>query len=489
MKRFTRILATLGPACNDRSVLRAMLESGMDGARLNLSHGSHEEHRRRVAALRGEARALDRPIAVVADLQGPKIRTSGPVPGGSVHLKSGTRVTLVSRAVPARRDRLGVSLRGFASQVKRGERILIDDGRLRLRVERIRGESVITEVERGGVIGERRGVNLPDSWIRLPPLTPKDKRDLDFALDLGVDYIAQSFVAEAADVRVLRRRLRRLQSDIPIIAKLERPRALENLDDILEEADGVMVARGDLGVEIPLEQVPAAQKRIIARAGERARLCITATQMLETMVRSAVPTRAEVSDVANAVFDGTDVVMLSAETAIGDDPPAAIAMMAKIVQAAEEDQPATAWEVQPQARRQFREVLARAAANAAHRIRARAVVALTLSGRTALRVSKLRSYVPVLAIAPSATIVRRAMLYWGVAPLQHRFVESSDRLRAAVERTLLDRRLIAPGDPIAWLGGVQPGRMAHDFLQLRQVPRPGRTGTSAAKRKRQGRRR
>jgi len=241
-----------------------------------------------------------------------------------------------------------------------------------------------------------------------------------------------------------------------------------------------MVARGDLGVEIPLEQVPAAQKRIIARAGEQARLCITATQMLETMVHSAVPTRAEVSDVANAVFDGTDVVMLSAETAIGEDPAGVVNMMAKIVNAAEEDKPQTLWHVRSQARRKFREVLARAASEAAHRINARALIALTLSGRTAMRVSKLRSFVPVLAITPQATICRRANLYWGVTPLQHRFVTNSDTLRASVERSLMKLGWIAAGDPVAWLGGVQPGRMAHDFLQLREVPRVRQSGTSTA---------
>jgi pyruvate kinase len=489
MTRFTRILATLGPASTDRSVLRAMLEAGMDAVRLNFSHGTHEEHRRRVEAVRAEARALGRPVAVVADLQGPKIRTSGPVPGGSIQLETGTRVTLVSRAVKARPDRLGVSLRRFASHVERGERILIDDGRLRLRVVGVRPDAVTAQVERGGRIGERRGVNLPDSRMRLTPVTAKDKRDMAFAIELDVDYIAQSFVGEAGDVRILRRHLQRLQATIPIIAKLERPRALDDLDAILDEADGVMVARGDLGVEIPLEKVPAAQKRIIARAGEKARLCITATQMLESMVHKSVPTRAEVSDVANAVFDGTDVVMLSAETAIGENPPAVVGMMARIVREAERDTPKTLWEVQPHARRPFREVLARAAAHAAHRIQARALVVLTLSGRTALRVSKLRSYVPVLAIAPVATVVRRAMLYWGVQPLQHHFVSNSDHLRASVESRLLDEHLIAPGDPIAWLGGVQPGRMAHDFLQLREVPRPRPTGTSAAGRKpRRGRR-
>jgi pyruvate kinase len=390
-------------------------------------------------------------------------------------------VILAPGAIPARTDRLGVSLPHFAELVRAGERILLDDGRLRLRIKRLRGDRVICEVERGGVIRERRGINLPDSLVYLPPLTAKDKRDLDFGIELGVDFIAQSFVAAADDVRALRRRLQRAKADIPIIAKLERPLALQNLDEIVEVSDGVMVARGDLGVEIPLEQVPAAQKRIIATAGEQARLCITATQMLETMVHSAVPTRAEVSDVANAVFDGTDVVMLSAETAVGEDPAGVIAMMAKILKAAEQDKPQTIWHVGSHARRQFREVLARAASEAAHRIGARALIALTLSGRTALRVSKLRSFVPVLAIAPLPSVCRRANLYWGVTPLQHRFVTNSDQLRASVERMLLKGGFIAPGDPVAWLGGVQPGRMAHDFLQLRQVPEARQTGTSTAR--------
>lgn len=482
--RYTKILGTLGPASSDADVIRSMLAAGLDGARLNMSHGTHAEHRARVDVLRREAAVLARPLAIVLDLQGPKIRTAGPIAAGELELRAGSSITLVGRSVPATPRRLGIGLRGLPRQVRRRDTILLDDGKLRLRVCRIRGDEVVCEVEVGGTIRERRGVNIPGTRLRLPALTRKDRCDLEFGLDIGVDYVAQSFVSSAADVRTLRRALNRHGVDLPIIAKLERPRALEHLDEILEVAEGVMVARGDLGVEIPVEEVPAAQKHIIARAGERGRLCVTATQMLETMIEKPQPTRAEVSDVANAVFDGTDVVMLSGETAVGRDPVAVVAMMARIVHGAESPPRPTAWRARVHLNRPFKGVLAQAASEAARAIQARALVALTMSGATALRVSKHRPSLPILAVTPRPETLRRAALYWGVVPVLHRFIASSDRLRREVEDRLVRSGHLRPGDVVAYLGGSQPGDVATDFLQLRRLGVDPASGRAAQPKRR-----
>ncbi len=467
--RFTKILATLGPASGDAETIGGMLAAGLDGARLNMSHGTPEEHRARVRILRREARRLERPVALVLDLQGPKLRTAGSVPEEGVELLSGGRVVLVGRAVPATPRRLGVALPSLARSLAPRERVLIDDGKVRLRVRRVRGDEVHCDIEMGGRIGPRRGVNLPDTTLSLPTLTRKDQRDLELGMKLGADYVALSFVSSGDDVRALRRRLQRLGADVRIIAKLERPRALDNLDDILERADGVMVARGDLGVEIPVEQVPAAQKHIIARAGERGRLCVTATQMLETMIEKPSPTRAEVSDVANAVFDGTDVVMLSGETAVGHNPVRVVETMARIVRGAESRQHVRSWRVLPSPDDPVRAVIAEAASNAARSLQARALVVLTMSGSTALRVSKHHLHLPIYAITYRDATLRRAALYRGVLPMRHRFRANSDRLLAEIERDLVQSGHLHADDRVAYLGGANPGGVATDFLQLRRV--------------------
>ena len=476
--RFTKILATLGPASGEVETIRGMLEAGLDGARLNMSHGSADEHRARMRVLRREARRMGRPIAVVLDLQGPKLRTAGSAPEEGVELLSGGRVVLVGRAVPATPRRLGISLPRLARHLRPKERVLIDDGKLRLRVHRVRGDEVHCVVEVGGRVGTRRGVNLPDTKLSLPSLTRKDQRDLELGIKLGADYVALSFVSSADDVRALRRRLERAGSDLRIIAKLERPRALDNLDAILECADGVMVARGDLGVEIPVEQVPAAQKLIISRAGERGRLCVTATQMLETMIEKPVPTRAEVSDVANAVFDGSDVVMLSGETAVGHNPVLVVETMARIVRGAESREYARSWRVRPSPDDPVRAVIAEAASNAARALKARALVVLTMSGSTALRVSKHHLRLPIYAITYRDATLRRAALFRGVVPLPHRFLANSDRLLAEIERDLVRSERLHRGDRVAYLGGANPGGVATDFLQLRRVG-SRRRGSSA----------
>jgi pyruvate kinase len=467
--RRTKILATLGPASSRRAVLEAMVAAGMDGVRLNLSHGSHREHAQRAHAARRAAAAAGRPLALVLDLAGPKIRTAGPVRGEVVEIPAGAGVTFVGRAVAATPQRIGIALRHLEQRVRAGERILLDDGRMQFRVERIRGEEVHCRVEVGGTLRARRGVSLPDSRLELTPLTRKDERDLAFGLELGVDYVAQSFVARAGDVRVLQRAIQRHAAHVPIIAKLERRSALHQLDAILDVADGVMVARGDLGVEIPVERVPAAQKYILARAGERGRLAITATEMLETMIERDVPTRAEVSDVANAVYDGTDVLMLSGETAIGKHPAAAVGAMHRIALAAESPLRPTRWTVQYDASRAFTSVLAGAAQKSATQVTARALVVVTGDGKSALVASKHRPSVPVFAVASRPEVLRRAALFWGVTPWRHSLRRATERLMHELETALREAGHVRGGDVVAYLGGSHAWGAVTDMVRLTRV--------------------
>lgn len=337
MYRRAKIIATIGPASQERATLREMLLAGMDVARLNFSHGAHEEHRRVFAELRSLADEMDRPLTILQDLQGPKIRT-GEVPGGQIELQKGGALTLAAGGASAEPGQVAVDFPGLPDYVKKGSRILVDDGNLELRVTGVAPDEnlrqVFTQVVLGGALKSHKGINLPGVKLDVTALTQKDLDDLAFGLELGVDAVAMSFVRRADDVALLRRAIQqRSPGGRPplVIAKLERPEALENLAAIIAEADGVMVARGDLGVEMTPEAVPIAQKRVIELANRKAKIVITATQMLESMIQQPRPTRAEASDVANAVFDGTDAVMLSGETAVGRRPAQAVRMMAGII--------------------------------------------------------------------------------------------------------------------------------------------------------------
>src|SRR6201988_3189688 len=333
--RHSKIVCTIGPASCTPKMIDRLLEAGMDVARLNFSHGSHEEHAKNFAMLRAAAVRLKKPIAILADLQGPKIRT-GPLAGGSpVLLRSGQRFVITTARVLGDSTRVSTVFRPLPREVHRGDRILLSDGLIELRVMQVRAPEVICEVANGGALGEHKGINLPVIKLRVPSLTPKDREDLAFALKHGANYIAVSFVRRPEDVLLAKSLVRRARKDTPVIAKLEKPEAIENLAAILRVADGVMVARGDLGVEMSPERVPVVQKTIIARAREARVPVITATQMLESMTENPRPTRAEASDVANAIFDGTDAVMLSAETASAKYPIEAVSMMARIIEQAE----------------------------------------------------------------------------------------------------------------------------------------------------------
>ena len=329
--RRAKIVGTLGPASRSEAVFRQMVRAGLDVARLNFSHGSHEQKTELIRMVRGVSEQECKPICILADLQGPKIRTGRLEGGEPVLLAAGDRLTITPRDIAGNATLVSTTFQTLAENLVPGSRILLSDGLIELRVVDIHGEDVVCEIVNGGVLGEKKGINLPGIPVNVPSLTEKDEEDLEFALEAGVDAIAVSFVRTADDVRHVKARVAALNSDAWVIAKLEKPQAIEHLDSILEIADGIMVARGDLGVEVPPEKVPAIQKHIIKRAAEFRKPVITATQMLESMIDNPRPTRAEASDVANAIYDGTDAVMLSGETAAGKYPVEAFAMTAKIV--------------------------------------------------------------------------------------------------------------------------------------------------------------
>src|SRR6266853_2293213 len=328
--RHSKIVCTIGPASRSPKMIDRLLGAGMDVARLNFSHGTHEEHAKNISTLRAAAVQHEKPIAILADLQGPKIRTGPLAGGGPVLLRTGQKFMITTAKILGDSTRVNTVFTPLPREVHRGDRILLSDGLIELRVEKVSGRNVLCEVVNGGALGEHKGINLPGVQLRVPALTPKDRADLKFALRQGVDYIAVSFVRHPEDVLLAKRLIRRARKETPVIAKLEKPEAIENLEGILRVSDGVMVARGDLGVEMNPERVPVAQKNIIARAREFRRPVITATQMLESMTENPRPTRAEASDVANAIFDGSDAVMLSAETASGKYPVEAVSIIARI---------------------------------------------------------------------------------------------------------------------------------------------------------------
>jgi pyruvate kinase len=469
--RRTKIIATLGPATATPLALTGLLRAGVDVARLNMSHGDHAGHARMIAKTRVAAAALGRPVAILADLQGSKARVGRLAGGGPLLLRRGDVLTLTPRKVPGRPGLIPTSRRGLGHDVRRGDPILLDDGRLELAVVRSRGEDVIARVVTGGLLHEHKGMNLPGTDLGDRTLTPKDRADLEFALRLGVDYLALSFVRSAGDVERVRRVLGRRGRHVPLIAKLEVRRAVERLPEILKAADGVMVARGDLGVEVPLERVPVLQKWILQEANRAGVIAITATQMLESMVEQPRPTRAEASDVANAIFDGTDAVMLSAETASGTFPLRAVAVMDRIIREAEKSGlhwPGRGAAPFPGRGREVHAV-AHAAVDAAREWGARAVVVYTQTGETARVLSKLRPPCPILALAPSERARRRMALCWGVLPLAMRFSRNTDRMLRDGERALLAAGLLRTGARVVVVSGTSPQAGATNLMKLHRL--------------------
>jgi pyruvate kinase len=453
LSRRAKIVATVGPASRDPRVLSDLLDAGMDAARLNLSHGEHADHARLVKELRRLSFSREHPLAVIADLPGPKIRTGRLEGGRPVELRPGRRLILTGREVIGNPGLVSVTYPRLAKDVRPGDRILLSDGLIEIRVVEARRGDVLCRVMNGGTLGERKGVNLPGVKLSISSLTPRDRIHLKFALGLGVDLIAQSFVRSARDVKSLKALVRRAGHDTPVLAKIEKPEALEDLDGILEVADGVMVARGDLGVEMSPEKVPLAQKRIIAGANEARIPVITATQMLESMIEHPRPTRAEASDVANAVLDGTDALMLSGETAAGRYPREAVAMMARIVEEAESGAARP-----PRRRREgtcgIEETVADVVALAADELRMRVIAVFTQSGHSARLVSKARPSPPIVAFSHREEVVRRLALLWGVSPLKVERIRTEEELVPLAERQLERRGLVKRGDVVALVAGT-----------------------------------
>jgi pyruvate kinase len=481
--RRAKIIATLGPASSDSETLERLLAAGVDVARLNFSHGAHEDHARTLDRIRAASRRLDKPVAVLQDLQGPKIRT-GPLKAGKagVRLTPGAELTITTEPEAPGDERLvSTSYPHLAEDVRAGDRLLIDDGLLELRVLAADGVRVRAEVVEGGVLGEHKGINLPGVNVRAEAMSSKDRQDVAFGVANGVDYVALSFVRTAEDVRLCRAEMERLGRVIPIIAKIEKPEAVTNLDAILEVADGLMVARGDLGVEIPPERVPVIQKEICKKAEARGKPVIVATQMLNSMIDHPRPTRAEATDVANAVWDGADAVMLSGETASGRFPLQAVQMMDRMVREAEagvapRETPVAALS-HPGSPAVMPEVIAAAACEAARVAGAVGIACFTRTGDTARLLAQLRPGVPVIAFSPDQSIRRRLSLHWGVVPKVMEPVQNTDLMAVLVSRRLLEASLVQPGDRVVLVFGTPlgiPGKT--NSIRLHEIEAPGAGG-------------
>lgn len=445
--RRTKIVCTLGPSSQTEEQIKALAAAGMDVARLNFSHGSHADHRRRLDAVRAVATRTGRHLAVLQDLQGPKIRL-GAFPAGSVTLAEGRPFTITTSPVEGTAERAATTYLHLTKDVRKGDRIFLADGTLELVVERVAAHEVRTQVVRGGPLRSNQGINLPGVSVSAPSLTRKDREDLAFGLEAGVDLVALSFVRKASDLRALKRQLAGAPNRPWVVAKIEKPEALDNLDAILDEVQGVMVARGDLGVEIGLEQVPQAQKAIIAEANRRGKFVITATQMLESMVDHPTPTRAEVSDVANAIYDGTDAVMLSGESAAGKYPTQATAMLARIAAEAESSpyyhparEPFTGVT-------DFHQAASHAAASAARDLKASAVISITPTGRMPRLLSKFHMALPTIACSAHEEVLRRLSVVWGVVPVRVEPSADAERAVTAALDATLRAKLTHPGDTV-----------------------------------------
>ncbi len=474
--RRTKIVATLGPTSDTPERVEQLITAGVDVVRLNFSHGTHEEHAARIARVRTAADKLNRPIAILQDLQGPKIRTGKLKDGMPVLLQTGAPFTLVTEAREGDSRCVSTSYAALPDDVRPGERILLSDGLIELEVTAIREGEVQTQVIHGGSLREKQGINLPGSNVSAPALSDKDRADVVFGLAHAVDYIALSFVRRASDVEELKALIRTAGKHTPVISKIEKPQALLELDAILEATDAVMVARGDLGVEMPLEQVPIVQKDLIAAAARHNVTVITATQMLKLMIQNARPTRAEASDVANAIFDGTDAVMLSGETANGQFPVEAVEMMARIARTIEGSE---RYHHQLSTLHQLRHqdgpgnsslAISHAARAIVETMDVAAIVAFTQSGYTARLVSTDRPNVPIIALTPSPEIARRVALYWGATPLICPVLEHLNELDAFVRRELPAHGFAKPGDRIVLTGGhPMVKRGATNFIKLLEL--------------------
>jgi len=454
MSRRAKIVATLGPATSGPDQIGALVAAGLDVARLNMSHGDHDSHQAAYDGIRAASDASGRSVGVLVDLQGPKIRL-GTFAAGPVTLAPGQEFTITGEDVPGDQHEVSVSYPGLAGDVRPGTRLLVDDGRVVLEVTAVHGQKVRTQVLTGGQVSDHKGLNLPGIKVSLPALTAKDADDLRWAVGLRADLVALSFVQEADDAKPARAIMDEVGVRLPLIAKIEKPQAVAALGEIVAAFDGIMVARGDLGVEYPLEQVPLVQKGAIRLARQAAKPVIVATQMLESMVGAPRPTRAEASDVANAVLDGADAVMLSAETSVGAYPVESVATMARIIMAAEAAWPFTAeGSAVPET---TGSAIARAAGEVGAAVGARALVAFTMTGETARRLARCRSPIPLLAFTTEAATRSQLALTWGAETFLVPAVEHTDDMVRQVEAALRDIGRCTPGDLVVLVAGSPPG--------------------------------
>ncbi len=453
----TKIVCTIGPSSQKRDILTRMIRSGMNIARLNMSHGDHSYHKQSIELIREVSDRLRTYTAILMDLQGPKIRT-GKLVKETVILKKGDILTLTTDDIEGDWEKLSINYKKLPQEATKGEKIYLDDGNIELKVIDIKDNEVICKIVEGGVIRSYRGVNLPDTKISTPSLTEKDLEDLEFGLEEDVDFIALSFVRKPEDIIDLRRRIKERSKNIPIIAKIEKPEAIKNIDKIIEVADGIMVARGDLGAETSPQDVPILQKMIIKKCNNAGKPVITATQMLESMISHPRPTRAEASDVANAIFDGTDAVMLSGETALGNYPVEAVKVMASISNKVESEMKKE--KILPELKPDIRsgdsisDAISYSACQVSAMVKSKYIVAFTLSGRTAANISKYRPPINILAMSPEEHVLRRMSIYWGVYGVRIERVTTTEQLLNKAELILVKEKYCKEGENVIFVGGV-----------------------------------
>src|SRR6202167_4856518 len=466
--RRAKIICTIGPACNSEAAMRDLLRLGMDVARLNFSHGTHEDHAHNIHRLRRAAEREGRTVCILQDLQGPKIRTGPLEQHQPVLLKTGSVVTITPQDIPGTTERISTTFPDLARELSAGARILLSDGLIELRVRGVRGDDVLCDVLNGGMLGEHKGINLPGIALSIPALTEKDRKDLEFGLKHGVDAVALSFVRFAADVNMVRKIVQERGADTPLIAKLEKPQAIDNLEEILEAVDGIMVARGDLGVEMAPEKIPVIQKHVIRRCSVWRKPVITATQMLESMIENPRPTRAEASDVANAIYDGTDAVMLSGETAAGKYPVETVAMMAKMGLETEIKEPLPRVERgrQGHVRLSVAETICESMAHAAEDLDISAIAVFTETGTTARQLSKYRPKSPIFGLSSVESVIHRMTLLWGVHPILCNKLATAEQMVETAERLLEAGEHVQPREILGIVAGTRTKSGSTNFLRL-----------------------
>ena len=461
----TKIVCTMGPNTDNREIMRELALNGMDVARFNFSHGDHAEHKHRLEILESVREELGIPIASLLDTKGPEIRTGKLKDGKKVTLKEGDLYTLTTEEIVGDETRGYINYAGLAENVKPGDRILIDDGLIELHVREVNGTDIVCRIENGGELGEKKGVNVPGVRVKLPALTDKDKEDIRFGVDAGFDFVAASFVRNADAIREIREILDEKGSAMQIIAKIENEEGIENIDSIIEASDGIMVARGDMGVEIPAEKVPHIQKMIIRKCNLACKVVITATQMLDSMIRNPRPTRAEVSDVANAVYEGTDAVMLSGETAMGSYPIEAVRMMSQIAEESEKYLDYMFYQrrkVSAENLRNISNTVCYSSVATASDLEAPVIVAPSVSGFTTRMLSKWRPKALIAGLSPSMTVVRQMQLYWGVKPFHAKRAESTDALLFASVELLKEKGIVKEGEIVVATAGVVTRANRHE---------------------------